>query len=194
VTRLVVASALVVLAGAAVFGAGEGAATARATAAPAPSAVSVSMSASACRVNPARIPAGAVRFTLNNRSRVAQRFAIAHKTSAFVAPGGRLRYLVALDDPSLYSYRCVPRRGRVRSGDLRVAHNIIVETDMDASDAMGSHRCGAPMWWWRSWSTVTASPLSHRCDERAVTGRRWLESQTYWWLGTLTAAEGNHDL
>jgi len=134
--RLVVAYALVALAFAAVSWAAGGTATAPARPAAVPSAVSISISASACRVAPGRIPAGAVRFTIANRSRVAQRFAIAQKASSVVRPGGRLTFLVRLDDPAVYPYRCLPSRGDVRRGSLRVAHNVIVEADMDASDAM----------------------------------------------------------
>jgi inosine-uridine nucleoside N-ribohydrolase len=114
----------------------EGTATARASAAAVPTVVSVSISASECRVAPAQVPAGAVLFTIRNRSRVAQRFAIAARTSRRLRPGGGLRYLVTLDDPGVYSYRCVPRRGAVGRGSLRVAHNVVVETDMSADDAM----------------------------------------------------------
>jgi pyrimidine-specific ribonucleoside hydrolase len=133
--RLVCACAVAVVALAAVVSVPAGTATARATAA-APSVVSVSMTASACQATPARIPAGAVHFTIRNRSREAQRFAIAGKTSASVAPGGRLTYLVTLDEPAVYPYSCVPRQGAAKGGALRVAHNVIVETDMDSSDAI----------------------------------------------------------
>lgn len=101
-----------------------------------PPAVSVTVSASACRVVPARVPNGAVRFAIRNRSRVAQRFAIAAKTSTRVRPGGRLEYLVTLDRPALYPYSCVPSRGTPQRGSLRVARNLIVESDMDPSSAM----------------------------------------------------------
>jgi inosine-uridine nucleoside N-ribohydrolase/plastocyanin len=107
-----------------------------AAAAVVPSAVNVSVSASSCRIIPGRVPAGAVRFTISNRSVIAQRFAIAEKMSAPVRPGGRVTYQAILNDPGSYTYKCVPSRGSAHRGRLQVAHNVVVETDMDASDAM----------------------------------------------------------
>jgi inosine-uridine nucleoside N-ribohydrolase len=61
---------------------------------------------------------------------------IAGKTSASVRPGGQLSYQVTLEEPAAYAYRCVPNRGAAQRGSLRVAHNVLIESDMDASDAM----------------------------------------------------------
>lgn len=126
---------LLCLAVAVLFGMGAGAADA-AQGVGSPSKVAVTITKTGCRAAPARIRAGAVQFTISNRSLISQRFAIGTKTSARIRPGATALYPVTLDEPSVYSYRCIPNKGVTRRGSLRVAHNLIIETDMDFSDAM----------------------------------------------------------
>lgn len=102
----------------------------------APSRVSVLVTPSACEVTPASVPEGAVRFTIRNRSRVPQRFTLDARTSARVAPRGQFAFQVGLDKPGVVPYKCTPTAGSVRGGYLRVTRNVVVETDMDASDTM----------------------------------------------------------
>lgn len=100
------------------------------------SLVNVSISAAACRAVPARVPNGAVRFTIRNRSGVAQRFRVAGATSTQVRAGRIINVQAILDEPGLRTYTCTPSRGTTRRGSLLVARNVLIETDMDASAAM----------------------------------------------------------
>jgi pyrimidine-specific ribonucleoside hydrolase len=107
-----------------------------ATAAAAATPVSVTITTSSCRLTPARVPAGAVQFAITNRSQTTQRFLIGGRSSTAIGAGRRGRFSVTLGEPSVYPYRCVPKRGIVRRGSMRVARSVVIETDMAADDVM----------------------------------------------------------
>lgn len=102
----------------------------------APTPVAVVITSSTCTASPSRVPAGAVRFSIANRTRRTQRFAFAGRTTRAIAAGRRATIDVTVPEPGVHGFRCFPASGAGRRGSLQVLRSVVIETDMAADDVM----------------------------------------------------------
>jgi plastocyanin len=85
--------------------------------------VSVRIGARACKLSRPRVPAGAIVFTLQNRTGVAHSFAVFGRRSSLVKPHRRRTFRIAIRRPGRYRYVCRPSR---KSRGVRERRGMLV--------------------------------------------------------------------
>jgi len=79
----------------------------------APTRISVKITARACKLSRKRVPAGALVFTLTNKSKVVHLLMIAGRKSRKAKPSRNQTFRLMIRRPGRYRYTCKPGRGRV---------------------------------------------------------------------------------